>query len=464
MKKAALYIRVSTQEQIEGYSIDSQKEKLINYCKAMDFNIYNIYIDPGYTGSNIKRPALQQIINDIDNIDIVIVYKLDRLSRSQKDTLHLIEDLMIPNNVDLISVSESFDTSTPFGRAMVGMLSVFAQLERENIRERCINGRIERAKDGLHNGSANNPVGYDYIDGQLIINEYEAMQIKIISDLYLSGAGIPAIVAYMKENGYHTKYGIWKSEYTANRVLFGETTRGFVKFGDNIFKGQHQAIIDEVMAAKLDMERKKRTKVGFKRSYLLSGFLFCKKCGARYHIRAGYKRHDYICYSVSASSKKMIKDPNCNNKMWELHELNDIIINHLKKLHLDKSYLKEIYNNQYDLKPLQFDNIIENKLKEVNNQITKLMDLFQFNDMPIDNIRERIESLNQQKNALENKLDNHIPDKNIPAFNDSMIFENLYNVFNSWNLSTIQEKRELLGSIIEKIELNDDDIHIHYIF
>lgn len=153
MRRVAIYIRVSTTEQAEeGFSVPAQKEKLINYCKAREWIISDIYIDPGYSGSNINRPAIQKLITEIKNFDIVLVYKLDRLSRSQKDTLHLIEDVFLNNKVDFVSLSEAFDTFTPFGRASIGILSVFAQLERENIKEWSKLGKKERAKNGLFHG------------------------------------------------------------------------------------------------------------------------------------------------------------------------------------------------------------------------------------------------------------------------------------------------------------------------
>ena len=132
--KAALYVRVSTTEQAnEGYSIQAQTERLKNYAKAKDYFIIKTYTDPGFSGAKLDRPALQEMIKDIENnqIDIVLVYKLDRLSRSQKNTLFLIEDVFLKNNVDFVSMQESFDTTSAFGRAMIGILSVFAQLERD---------------------------------------------------------------------------------------------------------------------------------------------------------------------------------------------------------------------------------------------------------------------------------------------------------------------------------------------
>lgn len=120
MKRAALYIRVSTLEQAqEGYSVGEQRERLIAYCKAQDWLIADIYVDGGYTGSNLNRPGIQKLIGETEKFDVVLVYKLDRLSRSQRDTLYLIEEIFRPNNVDFVSMQESFDTSSPFGKAMI---------------------------------------------------------------------------------------------------------------------------------------------------------------------------------------------------------------------------------------------------------------------------------------------------------------------------------------------------------
>ena len=141
----ALYTRVSTDYQFEeGYSLDAQEEKLKKWCELKDYDSFKVYPDGGWSGSNLKRPKMQELIDDIKHhrVKAVVVYKLDRLSRSQKDTLYLLEDVFIPNNVDFISLNENFDTSTSYGRAMIGILSVFAQLERENIRDIAWRGRF----------------------------------------------------------------------------------------------------------------------------------------------------------------------------------------------------------------------------------------------------------------------------------------------------------------------------------
>src|SRR5579875_2069397 len=132
----ALYCRVSTEEQaVSGFSIDHQKERLIAYCKSQGWDNFSIYVDDGCTGTNLDRPQMQRLIRDVQAglINTVLVYKLDRLSRKQKDVLYLLEDLFERHQVVFRSATEPFDTSTSLGRAMIGILAVFGQLERDTI-------------------------------------------------------------------------------------------------------------------------------------------------------------------------------------------------------------------------------------------------------------------------------------------------------------------------------------------
>ena len=190
--KVAIYVRVSTTNQVEeGYSIEEQKDKLSSYCDIKDWSVYNVYTDGGFSGSNTDRPALEKLIKDAKKrkFDTVLVYKLDRLSRSQKDTLYLIEDIFIKNNIAFLSLQENFDTSTPFGKAMIGLLSVFAQLEREQIKERMQLGKLGRAKAGKSMMWAKTSYGYDYHrgTGTMTINPVQSLAIKFMFETYLSG-------------------------------------------------------------------------------------------------------------------------------------------------------------------------------------------------------------------------------------------------------------------------------------
>ena len=244
MKKVGIYVRVSTGPQAkEGYSIPEQKERLTAYCKARDWQIVRVYVDAGYTGSNIERPGMESLIKDVEegNIDTVLVYKLDRLSRSQKDTLYLIEDLFLPNGVNFVSMQESFDTSTPFGRAVLSILSVFSQLERELIAERTFMGRKGRAKEGKWHGCASHPIGYVYKEGELVINEKEAEQVRMVYEYYSRGMTITEICNRME--GYKTKHGDWHHPGTVANVLDNPLYAGIIHFDDVLTPDSHTAVV-----------------------------------------------------------------------------------------------------------------------------------------------------------------------------------------------------------------------------
>lgn len=246
MKRAALYIRVSTQEQAqEGYSIGEQRERLIAYCKAHDWAIADIYVDGGYSGGNLSRPAIQKLMSETAKFDVVLVYKLDRLSRSQRDTLYLIEDVFLPNTVDFVSMQESFDTSSPFGKAMIGLLAVFAQLEREQIKERTRMGRLARAKSGLYRGGGHAPIGYNYQNGKLVINPYEAEQVRKIFKWYLDGASLTWIAERLRAEGYTNRYGSWASWSNIKNTLVNAVYTGRMQYGGVIVENAHDAIIGD---------------------------------------------------------------------------------------------------------------------------------------------------------------------------------------------------------------------------
>ncbi len=210
MSNVGIYIRVSTAEQAnEGYSIEGQKDKLTSYCNIRDWSIYDYYIDGGFTGTNMDRPQLKRLLLDISErkLDTVLVYKLDRLSRKQGDIIHLVEEIFIPNDINFVSILENFDTSTPFGRAMIGILAVFAQLERDSIVERTKMGKERRAKSGKYSGGPA-PIGYRVDNGRLVVDEYEALQVKEVFNLY-KDHGQNKTASIMNNKGYKTKYGKW---------------------------------------------------------------------------------------------------------------------------------------------------------------------------------------------------------------------------------------------------------------
>lgn len=330
MKRAALYIRVSTQEQaMEGYSVGEQKERLIAYCKAHDWVIANIYVDGGYSGSNLNRPGIQKLMSETDTFDVVLVYKLDRLSRSQRDTLYLIEDVFLPNNVDFTSMQESFDTSSPFEKAVIGLLAVFAQLEREQIKERSKMGRIARAKAGLYHGGGHIPIGYNYENGKLVVDPYEAEQVRKIYEWYLAGDSLNRILKRVHENKFTNKYGSYGTWASIRNILSNGVYTGRLRFENVIVENAHEAIItkEQYQAAQiLRLKQLGEFKITpFQSKHLLTGMIFCAHCGGRYYVRHAHKYKYYACYSRTKQTKTMIKDPSCKNRIWRADALDALI-------------------------------------------------------------------------------------------------------------------------------------------
>ena len=466
MNRAALYIRVSTLEQAqEGYSVGEQKERLIAYCKAKDWLIADIYVDGGYTGSNLNRPGIQKLISETDKFDMVLVYKLDRLSRSQRDTLYLIEEVFRPRGVDFISMQESFDTSTPFGKAMIGLLAVFAQLEREQIKERTWMGRVARAKTGLHHGGGNIPIGYEYEDGKLRVNPYEAEQVKKIYEWYLAGASLKAITDRLQEQGYTNKYSSYNSWSSVRNILGNETYTGTLHFGDIIVEDAHEAIISkEQFAAAQVLRGKRQEKYGsnaFQSKHLLTGMLFCGHCGGRYYLRNTGKYAYYACYSRTKQMKSMIKDPNCMNKIWKAQELEPIIDEQIRALLRSPELAAELSENKPKPAPVTKNVDIERRIHEIDKQISKLMELYQHDDIPAELLGEKINRLYNERTALQDTLTPEVEQTAMPF---DLVEELLSDAAQIWDFADEAQKRRIMQSLISRIVLTDDDVKIEWAF
>lgn len=410
--KAAIYVRVSTQEQsLHGYSIDEQTEKLKTFCQVKDWTIYNIYIDPGFTGSNTDRPALQSMISAAKEkkFDIVLIYKLDRLSRSQKDTMYLLEDVFLANNIDLIALSESFDTSTPFGRAMIGMLSVFAQLERENIKERMTLGKIGRAKSGKWLGSWHVPIGYRYIDGYLKADPYEAEIIKIIFERYASGQGVKAIENYLHDCGYKSSYGAI-SMSTIYVILHNVVYIGLNNYSGKVYPGIHEPIIDKKLFDKVQ-KRFENNKANprfayntnnFNAHHIFTGVFRCT-CGARMRIFYGRARKsDGVKIKYWGCDKITSKLRQCStkNRMVRADIVEPALLKEIYNLKLDPEgfFEKEEQDNHNEQE--QHIVALNQRIKEIDSQIEKLLKLYTLGTIDFDMIDKQVSELSDEKQKL----------------------------------------------------------------
>jgi len=178
------YIRVSTEEQASsGLSLESQRQKLQQYCDLHDHDLVDVVVDAGESAKNLNRPGMQRVIKAIDNksVDVVLVVKLDRLTRSTRDLGDLL-DRLNRRGVALAAVSESLDTSTASGRMVVNMIGVIAQWEREAIGERTSAALQAKRRRG-ERYSGRSPYGWKYIDGRMVESNDEQRVIGMVESM-----------------------------------------------------------------------------------------------------------------------------------------------------------------------------------------------------------------------------------------------------------------------------------------
>ena len=452
MKKAAIYIRVSTDAQAEeGYSIDAQKEQLTAYCIAKGMKDYEYYIDGGYSGSTINRPEIQRLISDCSNnkISCVVVFKLDRLSRSQKDTLYLIEDVFNKNNVDFVSLNESIDTTSPTGKLMIGILSAFAQLERENIKLRTRIGMKERVKSGLWRGGGKIPFGYNYdpVQGILVQNE-DAEKVKQMYNLILSGESYLSISKTL---------GI-KHSITVRKVLQNKIYYGVMEYNGVEYEGKHKPIITKKIYDDTMKEIKRRSSsTVIKSEHLLTGLIYCGKCGARMRDQnwGSSKRRKLVCYSQQASKPYLIKDPNCTQKKVWTSEVEEGIIEAMFEFADNyESNQKEHENEEPNVLPL-----LNKQRIVITNKLKRLYDLYSDDDSDI-----LLNAIEEQKKKLEDIDARIINEQNKSDSDDTRrdAIRSLKSIRDNWNDLTIDEQRNILTRIVKRITITDDVVDVKF--
>ena len=365
---------------------------MISYAKSKDYTEFEYYIDGGYSGKDLNRPAIQRLIEDCKNhkIDAVFVFKLDRISRSQRDTLYLIEEVFNKYDVSFISMRENFDTSSPFGKAMIGVLSVFAQLERETILERTRIGLKKRAEAGLWRGGGKIPFPYRYDrnTGTLVpIPEQVELLHKMIS-LYISGKSFNAIgdIVGMDESLVETR-------------ILSITNTGKVPYRDEVFEGQHEAVVSDELYEEILRVNKVRSREKYERHYLLSGKVYCGHCGAKYRYQKWGKRLIMYCYSQQKSKPRYIKDPNCNNKRWDTFEVEDAVLEELFKMSLDLDLFKKTFN----IATVNVKNEYRGRLEEITKQINNLLNNIA-SGIAVGETNKKINELEKEKETIEEKL------------------------------------------------------------
>lgn len=476
MNKVALYVRVSTTSQLEeGYSIEEQKAKLESYCDIKDWHVYKVYTDGGFSGSTTERPALEQLIKNAQSklFDTVLVYKLDRLSRSQKDTLYLIEDIFLKNNIEFVSLLENFDTSTPFGRAVIGLLSVFAQLEREQIKERMQLGKLGRAKAGKSMMWAKTSYGYNYDKetGSMTVDEYEALAVKEIFTSYLAGMSITKLRDKINEE--YPKQPAW-SYRTIRGILANPVYCGLNQYKGQTFQGTHKPIISLVDFEQTQRELAKRQQTAkelsnprpFQAKYMLSGLAQCGYCHAPLKVILGAVRKDgsrfkrYECYQRHPRKTRGVTVYNdnkrCDSGYYDMELLEHYVLTRIAQLQNDPDKIQELFLG--DTSPAIDKQAIQKQIDSLKLKLSKLNDLYLDDRITLDELRTKSADFIKQRNALEDEIKKASNDKQAGKREK---IEKMLDASSVLEMSYDNQK-VIVRELIDKVQVTSDKIVIRW--
>ena len=446
MKHTALYLRVSTEAQAdEGYSLAAQAEKLEAYCRMKGIDRFTQYVDGGFSGSNLSRPAVTQLIDCIrrGEVERVVVYKLDRLSRSQKDTLYLIEDVFAPHGVDFVSINENIDTGTPYGRAMIGILSAFAQLERENIFLRTRMGMVERVRQGYWPGGGKIPFGYDYDAAKgILVPNRDADTVREIYARYLSGESAGSIARAL---------GL-KYEHLVRQILDRESNTGIILYKGERYPGRHEPLIDREtwLRAQRRLHRPNRPRAA-ESGKLLTGLLVCGHCGAKMRYQKWGKAGDrLVCYSRDRSKPHLVHDADCPNQGVMARDVEEVVQRDLARLAAQPDTPGDAAAGEQACR---------RALQKAERRLRRLYELYAEDED--DTLRDAIAAAKHSRDRAAEALLAAQQQAGQTAAQDGAK-EALRSVGARWDSLTAQERQSLVRACVEKIVLRNDKIEIFY--
>lgn len=509
-QKVYLYTRVSTSMQMEGYSLDAQKERLKKYAQGNDMIIAGEYSDQGKSGKSIEgRTDFQRMLNDISNkkdgVSFVLVFKLSRFGRNAADTLNSLQ-FMQDYGVNLISVEDGIDSSKDAGKLMISVLSAVAEIERENILVQTMEGRKQKAREGRWNGGFA-PYGYslDKENSVLIVNEEEAEAIRIIFDKFVhTNLGYNGVVKYLnnngikkkaRQNGYLTQFtvstvkAILDNPVYCGKIAYGRRKNTKVEGTRNeyrviaqkdfdVFDGKHEAIISEELWK--DAQAKRRAtakrlekKHDLEHEHVLSGILKCPVCGAgMYGNVKRMKREDgtyYKSYFSYACKHRLNKDGHkCDyHKQWSEEKVDGAVAEIIKNLVNNPRFsdvIKTKINTKVDTS--EAENELANVKKQLKqyigtkdkiiSQLDSLDVLDKNYDRKYDDLQKRLESMYNKiadaedlESACLDKLENIQKDKitGDNIYNYLLMFDSIYN-----DLSDI-EKKLFYNALLSDVQL-----------
>lgn len=439
MVKAAIYTRISNEEKArsESNSLGTQKEICEHYIQVQrekGWQFSALYEDPGFSGKDMHRPGMQKLMGDIraGKVDIVVVYKIDRISRSLRDFYQFWE-ILKNHNVAFVSATQSFDTSNSTGMLMLNMLLSFAQFERELAVERTSARMASRAEKGRWNGGWF-PMGYDYDKEKkiLMINPADAQTIKKIFEMIVEGYKLSEVKNKLNELGYRTKSravvrrgGEAKSvgaqrfdeDHVAN-IIHNPVYKGFVRYKDKIFPGVHKAIVGEKLWVKANKALDSRSvKIVVHKDdhvHLLKGLIKCGDCGlSMTPFPAGKKDkkgEPYLYYSCTANHPDG-KDSKCTIRAIPARPLEQTLKKVLRNLGQNKNLLESVMDeankeSKSSIKPLERDKVkIEDTIAKITHQIKRIVEIFKQQDLVSQEIKDDYKNLLSERERKQIALE-----------------------------------------------------------
>lgn len=486
--RCAIYTRKSTEEglQLEFNTLDAQRESSEAYIAAQKHEgwvcLPDRYDDGGFTGGNLERPAVQRLMKDIEagRIDCVVVYKVDRLSRSLMDFARIMA-IFENHDVSFVSVTQQFNTTHSMGRLTLNILLSFAQFEREIISERTRDKIAAARRKGKFAGGK--PVlGYDLLSSpagsKLLVNEDEADQVRGIFALYLEHQGLISVVKELNRRSWGTKVWVTKSgramggrPFDKNllyHLLTNVIYTGNVRYRDEVYPGEHDAIVDEGIWQKVQatLQRNHRTGGALVRNrygVLLKGLLRCACCDcAMSHTYSAHQSRRYRYYVCMKAQKRGWAA--CASKAVPAGEMERFVIEQIKAIGQDPQVLgRTIQRMQYRQRKEMGELKSEERSlqRELIRRNQRLHRLVQENPQGqhaqeqdrIGQIERRISGIGDQRSALSDQvLDQRQVEQALGAF------------MPLWEALSPREQGRMLHLLIERVDYDGKEGTIRLTF